>query len=337
MNMKKKLGAVLLSIMAAFMCACSYETVAPNQTGLIVQDGKVSEKAAPGRYDTFSFFHDVKLLTWKTGTAQSIFTSKADAGDRPGDDSIPVVSHEGSTLRADVTVTYSINKDQATCMLKANLESDDDVRDKLVRPQVLGAFSSVSSSLNAIDIMTTRKGELANIVLEYLQEVMGQKPIPNEKPTPMLVQNATDRITQTHPQSVIANDRACGIHIESVVIPSLVPPDNIKDALNAQINAIAETQKLTLEQAQVSAAAANQKTKAEGDAAQTTIAAQAQAEANSKLAASLTPQVLSDRASQRQLEALQACADAIAKTQAKVVSCGGVQGGANSTVVIPAG
>ena len=331
--MKRKLIAALALLMM-MSSACAYETVNPNEAGVLVENGKLSdEQISAGRYNTFTWIGDTTITKWRTGLSQSVMTGDANGGDKAGDDSIPVTSAEGSTLAADVTVTYRLNPDKVECLYKAGYMNDEAIRDRLIRPEVQAAFSTVGSAVKAIDIVTTRKGELAGIVLTYVQERLGQKPIPGsgvKVASPVAL--ATDKLDQTHPISKVAEKTSCGIEVESVLIPKVTPPENIQAALNASIDTIAATQRIELAKAQSAAEALNaditNKTAADG----VVTAAKAQAEANAVIAASLSPALL-------QLKMMQLCSDALGKTQAKVASCGSTNSGSggSTNIVIPAG
>lgn len=330
--MKHRIVAVLVLTLAVLGGACSYETVKPNQVGVKLYDGKFAEEVGPGRQAvTAAPWHEVEVVTWKSGVAQSVFTAKADAGDQPGDDSIKVSSIEGGQISLDVTVNYRIDPSQPKCLYRANLVNDNAIRDKVIRPATTDAFSSISAYLTAKDIKTTRKGELANVVLEYLRARFGQVDIPERQSRPEPVTAPEQKITQTYPQTSIADRSGCGITIESVLIPLVTLPKNLQEYVDQAIKAESDATRIAIEQKSATAEAERKRIEAEGDAAKKRIAAAAEADANREISASLSPQLA-------QLEAIKACADALAKTGAKVASCGTLgAGGGSNNIVIPAG
>lgn len=335
--MKQRVAAALMvAVLGLVGASCSYENVDPNEVGVKVYNGKFAEVLKPGRTATATmWWNTVKITKWKSGIALSVFTAKRDAGDILGDDSIKVSSLEGASLSLDVTVSYRISptEKQVKCLYRANLLSNDAIRDRLIRPAVQDAFGSIAAYVTAKDIKTTRKGELAQVVLNYLRERFGQEPIPPKEigTVPVPVTEATQRITQTHPASKINPSTGCGVEIESVLIPLVTLPENIQKSVDAQIKAEADAQRIAIEQRGAVAAAEKNRIEAEGDAAAARARGQGEADANAAIAASLSPQLAA-------LQAAEACAKALAETQAKVASCGGQgAGGGSSTVVIPAG
>lgn len=331
--MKQKTLALILALLTLSMAGCAYETVNPNEAGVLVENGKFSEQVSAGRYNTFTFIGDTTLTKWKTGLSQSVMTGKSNGGDVAGDDSVPITSSEGSTLAADVTVTYRLNPDKVECLYKAGYMTDEAIRDRLIRPEVQAAFATVGSSVNAIELVTTRKGELANIALNYVQERLGQKPIPGNGvkiATPLL--DPTEKIQQTHPSSRVADKTACGIEVESVLIPVVIPPENIQNALNASIDTIAETQKIELSKAKAQAEAENAKITNQTAADAAITSANAQAEANRVISNSLSTGLL-------QLKIAESCERALSNTKASIASCGGAStnnGGSTNLVITPA-
>jgi regulator of protease activity HflC (stomatin/prohibitin superfamily) len=327
---------VALTALTLTTIGCSYQTVKPNEVGVKLYDGKFSEPVPPGRHPTsVAPWHEVEIVTWRSGVAQSVFTKSKNNGDRPGDDSIRVSSLEGAVIDLDVTVLYRIDTsdDQVRCLYRAGYITNEAIRDRLIRPNVQAAFGSIAGFVGAKDIQTVRKGELANVVLVYLQESMGQTKIPPTEirsiPEPVI--NPERRIAQTHPDRVIPKTTSCGIAIENVLIPQVALPKNIQEAVNAAIKAEADAQRITVEQKSATAEAERIRIEAEGEAAKTRIAASAQAQANAEISASMSPGLI-------QLRATEACARALEKTQAKVASCGGGGTGISSNnIVIPAG
>lgn len=330
--MKHRIIAGLVLTLAVLGGACSYETVKPNQVGVKLYDGRFAEEVGPGRQAiTAAPWHEVEIVTWKSGVAQSVFTAKADAGDQPGDDSIKVSSIEGGQISLDVTVNYRIDTTKPKCLYRANLTNDNAIRDKLIRPAVTDAFSSISAYLTAKDIKTTRKGELANVVLKYLRARYGQERIPSEQPRPVPVVAPEQKITQTYPLTRVPDRTGCGVSVESVLIPLVTLPANLQEYVDQAIKAESDATRIAIEQKSATAEAERKRIEAEGDAAKVRIRAAADADANREISASLSPTLA-------QLEAIKACADALAKTNAKVASCGGLgAGGGSNNIVIPAG
>jgi regulator of protease activity HflC (stomatin/prohibitin superfamily) len=334
MNRRKSLSVGILAL-ALTLGACSYETVNPNEVGVKIHNGQFDgQPVKPGRYNTYTWIGDTTITKWNAGLSQAVFTAAADQGDKAGDDSIKVSSLEAASVSLDVTVNYQISTEDENvkCLYTAGLLTNDDIRDRVIRPAVQDAVTTISSFVTAKELKTTRKGELAKVVLQYMQERFGQQPIPKEKPAPVALTSPDVKITQTHPNEVVPPRTGCGITIGTVLIPQVTLPENIQKAVDQAIQAEADAQRIKVEQGSSTAQAEKNRIEAEGDAAAQRIRAQGEADANRAYSASISGPLA-------QLKAIQACADAIAKTQAKVVTCGAVGngGGNNSTVVIPAG
>lgn len=328
---KRKLVAVIIATLAIFGAGCAYEDVSQNEVGVKLRNGEFSGEVTPGRNNTTTWiWNTIKVVRWKSGVARAEF--EAAAADGSGGDPIRVASLEGAQVTLDVEVSYRIDPAQTECLYKAGLVSDNAIHTRLIRRTVQEAFGSTSAYVTAKDIQTLRRGELADVVLQYLRYRFGQDEIPNRPENARPVTDPEQKIGQTHPQSQIRKASGCGIEVESVLVTNVTLPPQVQQQVDDAIQAEADARKAVIGQQQATAESETARIKAEAQARDVLIAAQAEAQGNRELAASLSPGLI-------ELEIMKACAAAIEKTQASVASCGSVGsgGGSSNNIVIPAG
>lgn len=331
--MKHKILAALAMVFVVAASSCSYDTIDENKAGLLLEDGKVSEEITDAaRVNTFSLAHDMRLVKYDTGVFDSTFTNVAGEGDRQGDDSIRVNTSDKAQPSANVNVSAQFDKSQMRCLFKAGIKGPRDFRDKVLRGETRAATQVYAAMVTAPEFATKRKGEIATAALTYLQHRFGE-PIPKKDSAQGETEDATSYAIRTlRPSSQLPDTLACGTRIIRFQITDVNLPPEQQKQLNAIIAAEAARQSAIANQATAEAEAKGKVITAQGNADAQIIAAEAQAQANAKISASMSPQLA-------QLEAIRACADALAKTQAKIASCGsmGSGGGGTNVITIPAG
>lgn len=328
---KRPLLILLVAALAMLASACGYETVQSNQAGLKIYDGKVVGKVT-GRTTTASPFHEVSVVKYDVGAFDNTFTNVAGEGDRKGNDSIIVNTSDKAQPSANVNVTAQFDPTQIECLYKAGIKNSKDFRDKVLRGETRSAIQLYAALVTAPEFATSRKGEVANAAMTYVQRRFGQE-IPKDKTPQSEDEDDTSyAIRSLKPANQLPRKLACGTEIIRLQITDVTLPAQQQEQLNAIIAAEAARQTAVANQATKEAEAKGKVIDAQASADALTISSQSEADANRRLAESLSPQLL-------QLKEALACADALAKTQAKVASCGGQGGGGgtNNTVVIPAG
>lgn len=330
--MNRKVVAILTVGIVLILAGCSYTTVPENRSALKLVDGKVAESITDAqRVNTFSVFHDVVLKQYDVGIFDSTFTNIADEGDRARDDSIKVNTFDKAQPSANVNVTAQFDRSQTRCLFKASITSGKDFRDKLLRGEIRSAIQQYAALVSAPEFATKRKGEIATAALRYVQMRFGDK---IDKPAPIAEgeDELSYKIASLRPTSQLPKSTACNTQILRLQITDVSLPKEQQEQLNTIIAAEAARQAAEAGQRTKEAEAKGAEIEALGNAKALEISSTAQANANARISASMSPQL-------SQLEAIKACARALEKTQANVASCGGGSGagGGSTNIVIPAG
>jgi regulator of protease activity HflC (stomatin/prohibitin superfamily) len=252
----------------------SFVSVDANEIGVEIVRGKVQGTLQPG-------WHLVspvggKVVKFSTRLQQTSMLRGANEGDRAGDDSIETASAEGATLSVDLTVNYRLSKSDAVKLFNT-IRSEEDLRERVVRPAVRSVTRDVFGQYNARDAITSKRSEIQQRITARLNERLESQ----------------------------------GIAIETVDVRELYLPANLQEQVNQAIAAEAAGQKATIERKQketeaetarlVAEKAAEQlRITAKGEADAKTIAAQAEATANKVISESLTKELIE----LRQIEAV---------------------------------
>lgn len=285
--------AVALPLMLVLsLAACS--SVKAGQTG--VKTGPSGKVTACGLGQGYHMTGFGSMHTFTNKLTYSYMTANPKEGDKDGPDDVAVTSKEGADMRADLQIGYTLQGDKDTvCRIYNTLAKDDaQVRDLIVRPAVRAAAPDVFSQYNAKDAKTGKRSEIAEKIRTSLNDRFSKEPLKG---------------------FVVA---------QTVQVGDVRLPANIQQNVDNAIKAEADNVTAEKERQSKLTRAETDLQESETKAKQRAIDAAAQADANRQEAASLTPELAA-------LKAQQACADAIAKTQAQVVNCGN---NANSPDVI---
>ena len=252
----------------------SFASVDANEIGVEIVRGKVQGTLPPG----WHFISPVggKVVKFSTRLQQTSMLRGASDGDRTGDDSIEAASAEGATLSVDLTVNYRLAKADAVKLFNT-IRSEDDLRERVVRPVVRSVTRDVFGQYKARDAITTKRTEIQQRITARLNERLETQ----------------------------------GIAIETVDVRELYLPTNLQEQVNQAIAAEAAGQKATIERKQKETEAETARLVAEktadqlrisarGEADAKTIQAQAEATANKVIADSLSRELIE----LRQIEAV---------------------------------
>ncbi|AGY58215.1 prohibitin family protein [Gloeobacter kilaueensis] len=184
---------------------------------------------------------------------------KSSEGQVAGDDSIKIQSNEGQQLNLDAVIQYQVNKSEAARLYEewggASIET---IEDRVVRQYTRSEVPQIAARYGWEEITSSRRSEIIQKIAARLSEEFQKRHL-------VLVSFA----------------------IREVHLPAV-----LQQALNQKIEAQqqAEKQRYTLQQTEIQAEQA--KVEAQGKAAAILIRAKAQADANSLLSRSLTPELL---------------------------------------------
>ncbi len=263
-----------LVLMAINVFNRSFVSVDANEIGVEIVRGKVQGTLPPG----WHFISPVggKVVKFSTRLQQTSMLRGANEGDRSGDDSVETASAEGATLSVDLTVNYRLAKADAVKLFNT-IRSEDDLRERVVRPVVRSVTRDVFGQYNARDAITSKRTEIQQRITARLNERLETQ----------------------------------GILIETVDVRELYLPTNLQEQVNQAIAAEAASQKATIERKQKETEAETARLVAEktaeqlrisakGEADAKTIGAQAEATANKVISESLTKELIE----LRQIEAV---------------------------------
>ena len=280
--------------------------VEANEVGVPSTWGRVGDPMQSGLHVTAPW---TKVTEFSTRMQElTLLLPEKDADGKPtsADNSIKVIAKDGGVMHVGVTVRWAVEKDAIDTNLYRQAGTLDLVQTRFVKPDTQEMVRNVFGQHSAEGGYSTERAQIASEIKEALAELGAPR----------------------------------GIIIDSVNVREVEPEDRVLAKINdiiQQRNATLlaeETQKTTLIEAETLRQKAEVDAKAsvvsaQGDADAQRIAAQAEADANAKIAASLTPELIN-------LQALQACAEALKQTSAAVVSCGGAtSGGAGTSSAVP--
>jgi regulator of protease activity HflC (stomatin/prohibitin superfamily) len=227
--------------------------------------GYAVEQVPSGR---FVFINPVtqRLAVYPVSNQTLTMARRVEEGKVQGDDSIKVVDTNGVTLNMDVSVIYRVMPDQvgqlytewAGAPLIDPRSSGGDVEDRLVRPAVRSIFPNSAANRNYLQIYSTDKAKIQ--------------------------QEAEDNLR------AYLKDRH--IDVVALQIREVYLPDTLLQAINSKVaeQQLAEQAQATVQKNTTLATAAQEQAK--GEAESRLIRAKAEADSNTAIARSLTPELV---------------------------------------------
>ena len=269
--------AALVALAALILLLMSWRTIEPGYVGIIFD--KARNRVLNTREPGWTFINPfTQSITKYPIGVQTLVMVQADAeGQTSGDDSVKVGSREGQTMNADVSVQYSVERDQAAQLYQTWAGAPIElIEQNLVRQVTRSALNDIASQYGWEDVYGEKRIEYTGKVSEELRRRFAEK----------------------------------YVKFESLNLRGWQLPENLEKALEAKIAAqqAAEQQEFALRQAEIKAkqdqvAAEGQanatRAQARGEADSIRIRAEAQAAANEQLAGSLTPELIRYQQMQR--------------------------------------
>lgn len=262
--------ALVVALAALGLVFTAWRTIEPGYVGIVFDKAshRVTNTLDPGWVFINPFTQSITKYPVSIQTL--VMVQQSQEGKVQGDDSVKIGTREGQSLNSDVSVQYSVSKDNAAQLYQIWAGAPITViEDNLVRQATRSVLNDVASQYGWEDIYGAKR-------IEYTQKVSQE-----------LAKRFADK----------------AVKFESLNLRGYHLPDNLQKALDQKIAAqqAAEQQSFALQQAQTKAkqdqvAAQGQanavKAQAEGDAQATLTKAEAQAKANQLLGQSLTPDVI---------------------------------------------
>lgn len=210
-----------------------------------------------------------KVTTYSIGLEQSYLTSE-DKGDSPNDESFNVPTSDGKTVKVNLEFSYRFDEDRvAETFTLFKGKDGETIKDTFIKPKIVAWTQEVTANYPVTDIFGDQRTAINAELDVYLREKFDQY----------------------------------GIIIDTVNFTNISVDAETAEAIQKKVNAQqefelanieAQTAKVQAEKekevAEIQAEQALIQAQAQADALE--IAAQAEAEANAKIAASLTPELI---------------------------------------------
>lgn len=242
-------AAVMLLALTAAAC----DRVEPGQVGIkvfLLGDSKGVDHEVLGPGRYWIGMNE-RLYLFPTFTQNYVWAK----GERENE-SITFQTVEGLDVNADIGITYSLDPAKIPTIFQRYRRGVEEITDIYLRNIVRDALVTVASSKSVEYIYGAGKAEVVKIAEAMVREEVA----------------------------------SIGIKVENLyAIGTFRLPPKVVEAINAKIEATQRAQQRANEVAEAKAAADKKVEEARGEAESITLKAQAQAEANKKLAASITP------------------------------------------------
>lgn len=265
-------GGIIITLMCMKRIPAGYVGVVYNMNG-----GVAEETLGQG----WHFVSPTKKVTeYSIGIEQSYLTAGED-GDSKGDDSFSAPSSDGKGLQMELTFTYRYDADKvAQTFTRFKGRSGKELLDSFIKPNVISWTKEVTAKYPVTDILGEKRAELNTVLCEYLADKFAPYGIIIESAS--LINIEVDSETrEAITKKVTAQQELELANIEAQTAKVQAEKDREVAIIEAEKNK--ETAEIEAEQAVI---------KAQGKAEAELIAADAEAEANKKIAESLTPELI---------------------------------------------
>ena len=254
-----KLMMLVLAMLALSAMACT--DVPAGYVGVKVYllggpKGVDSEVLKTGRY---YIGINEQLYLFPTFKQNYTWGTASERNGKPVDESITFQTKEGMQVHADVGITYSIEHDKVPLVFQTYRRGVDEITDTFLRNNVRDAFNEIASTMEVQSVYGEGKSDLLKKVTAKVRNEVG-------------------------PLGIVVD--------EVYLVNSFKLPDNVVAALNSKIEATQRAQQRENELREAEAESKKVVAKAEGESQALLTNAKAQAEANTILSRSLTPELV---------------------------------------------
>lgn len=258
----KKMFAVFFMALALGACSKVPAGMVGVKFDLYGSDkGVTGEIVGPGRY---ILGWNEEIYKFPTFTQNYVWTATEDPTS-PTDESVTFQDIEGTSINADIGISYYIDGTKADVVFQKYRKGVDEITDLYLRNMVRDSLNRRASSMNAADIYGSGRAALMDQV----------------------IQDVRDQVQDL------------GIIVEKIYwIGSMRLPKNITDAINLKIEATQKAQQRENELKTAEAQAQIEREKARGEADALVITAEGQAKANRLLSESLSDRLVEYKAIQ---------------------------------------
>ena len=266
-----KIGAILLAlilIIGGICVICCMERIPTGYVGVVYNmNGGVDGEILTQGWHVVS--PTKKITTYSVGLEQSYLTSE-DKGDSPKDESFSIPTSDGKTVRVNLEFSYRFDEERvAETFVMFKGKSGESIKDTFIKPKVIAWTQEVSANYPVTDIFGDQRTAINAELDVYLRDKFNQYGIVID------TVNFTDISVDEETAAAIQKKVTAQQELELAGIEA----ETAKIQANKE-KAVAE---IKAQQAIITA---------EGAADALRIAAEAEADANKKIAASLTPELI---------------------------------------------
>ncbi|PLS77700.1 MAG: hypothetical protein CYG59_22440, partial [Chloroflexi bacterium] len=168
--------AALVALVALGFIFAAWRTIEPGYVGIVFD--KASRKVTGTQEPGWTFINPFtqSITKYPIGVQTLVMVREAREGQVEGDDSVKVGTREGQTMNADVSVQYSVERDQAAQLYQTWAGAPIDViRENLVRQVTRSALNDIASQYGWEAIYGEKRIEYTQLVSNELQRRFAAK------------------------------------------------------------------------------------------------------------------------------------------------------------------
>lgn len=269
--MKGVVGSIVTGVVIVLVIICGFactERVPAGYVGVVYNmNGGVEDEVLTQGWKIVS---PTKNVTLYSIALEQSYMTKSDQGDSPEDESFEIPTKEGASLETDIAFSYSYELNEVpNTFTRFRGQSGKEILKSFIKPKMQAWIKEITPEFAMIDIVSKQRGVVNTALTEKLKERF----------------------------------RPYGIVIDNVALADVRPDEDTDKAIKEKIKAqeALETAKVTAEKDKVEATrdkeiaeinAEKAKIEAQGQADAELIRANAEAEANKKIAESLTDKLI---------------------------------------------
>ena len=269
--MKGFVGSIVTGVVIVLVIICGFactERIPAGYVGVVYNmNGGVEDEVLTQGWKIVS---PTKNVTLYSIALEQSYMTKGEQGDSPEDESFEIPTKEGASLETDIAFSYSYELNEVpNTFIRFRGQSGKEILKSFIKPKMQAWIKEITPEFAMIDIVSKQRGVVNAALTEKLKERF--KPY--------------------------------GIVIDNVALADVRPDEDTDKAIKEKIKAqeALETAKVTAEKDKVEATrdkeiaeinAEKAKIEAQGQADAELIRANAEAEANKKIAESLTDKLI---------------------------------------------
>lgn len=259
MNMKKRIGIAVGTVLVVGLLATSITKVNPGYVGVVYSmNGGIKDKMLSQGYHLVLPTHKVKEFT--IGTEQG-YLAKSEKEGSEDDDSFSIPTKDGKMITVDLEYAYSyIEEDVPKTFTRFKGQDGKSIEDTFIRGKLKAWIAEVSASYPVIDIYGEKRAELNKAMLDHMKPKFEEY----------------------------------GIRLETANISRIGLDDTTAKAIQERVNAQQELEKEKISKEKAQIEAEKELIEAKGQSDALIEKARGEFEANKLKSQSLTPEILQE-------------------------------------------